>query len=187
MWQPAFLGQGQFRTSDIELLGTDSRPRLNVVLENTELTEANNVEVVATIFNRSGVPLTASQTFIDVAAPRSRQNLVFTWPSSIAKTVRSCEVPSDIMMVLDRSGSMAADGGDPPEPLESAKQAAQSFVRLVNSNNYLGYFSYATNPTYPLEQTLTQDFAQVEAAIAGTVMGKMGCSIPTWVKPSSLL
>ena len=174
IWQPAFLGRGQFRTLDIQLLDTDARPRLNVELENTELTEALDVEVVATIFNRSGVPLTASQTFIDVAAPRSRQNLVFTWPSAIAKTIRSCEIPSDIMMVLDRSGSMAADGGDPPQPLESAKEAAQSFVRLVDRNNYLGYFSYATNPTSPLEQTLTQDFTQVEAAIAETVMGEDG-------------
>jgi Mg-chelatase subunit ChlD len=174
VWQPASLGRGQFRTKNIELLDTDTRPRLNVELENTELTEARNVEVVATIFNRAGVPLTASQTFIEVAAPRSQQDLVFTWPNSIAKTVRSCEVPSDIMMVLDRSGSMAADGGDPPEPLESAKAAAASFVRLVDRNNYLGYFSYATNPTNPLEQTLTQDFRAVEAAIGGTVMGEDG-------------
>jgi len=174
LWQPASLGRGQFRTLDIELLSTDTRPRLNVDLENTELTEARDVEVVATIFNRAGEPLTASQTFIDVVAPRGRQNLVFTWPNSIAKTIRSCEVPSDIMMVLDRSGSMAADGGDPPEPLMSARQAAKSFVRLVDSNNYIGYLSYATNPTDPLEQTLTQDFTQVEAAIDRTVMGKDG-------------
>ncbi|HMO78483.1 MAG TPA: vWA domain-containing protein [Candidatus Paceibacterota bacterium] len=174
LWQPASLGRGQFRTLDIELLSTDTKPRLNVQLENTELTEARNVEVVATIFNREGEPLTASQTFIDVALPRSRQNLVFTWPNSIAKTIRSCEVPSDIMMVIDRSGSMAADGGDPPEPLSSAKEAAKSFVRLVDRNNYLGYFSYSTFPSNPLEQTLTQDFDQVEAAIDRTEMGKDG-------------
>jgi len=174
VWQPAFLGRGQFKTLDIELLSTDTRPRLNVEIENIELSEARNVEVVATIFNRAGQPLTASQTFIDVAGPRSKQDLVFTWPSSIAKTVRSCDVPSDIMMVLDRSGSMAANGGSPPEPLESAKEAAKSFVGLVDRNNYLGYVSYATTPTSPLEQTLTQDFARVENAIGSTIMGEDG-------------
>ncbi len=174
IWQPATLGRSQFKTLDIELLSLDTRPRLNVQIENTELTEARDVEVVATIFNRAGTPLTASQTFVDVFEARSIENLVFTWPSSIAKTVRSCEVPSDIMMVLDRSGSMAADGGDPPEPLESAKKAAQSFVSLVNSNSSLGYFSYATNPTSPIEQTLTNDFSKVEEALGATVMGEDG-------------
>jgi len=174
IWQPATLGRSQFRTLDIELLSTDTRPRLNVQIENTELTPARNVEVVATIFNRAGTPLTASQTFVDVFAAQSKQDLVFTWPSSIAKTIRSCEVPSDIMMVLDRSGSMAADGGDPPEPLESAKKAAETFVDLVGTNNSLGYFSYATNPSAPIEQTLTSNFALVSQALGSTKMGEDG-------------
>jgi Mg-chelatase subunit ChlD len=174
VWQPATLGRNQFRTLDIELLSTDTKPRLNVRLENTELTPASNVEVVATIFNSSGTPLTASQTFVDTFAPRDIKNLVFTWPKSIAKTVRSCEVPSDIVLVLDRSGSMAADGGDPPEPLNSAKNAAATFIDLVNTNNQLSYFSYATNPTTPIEQTLTSDFNAVEQSLLDTKMGEDG-------------
>ncbi|OGG67032.1 hypothetical protein A2Z56_00185 [Candidatus Kaiserbacteria bacterium RIFCSPHIGHO2_12_45_16] len=174
LWQPATIGRTQFRTLDVELLSTDTRPRLNVSVENTELTEARNVEVVATIFNRAGQPVTASQTFIDVFGARSTQNVVFTWPNSIAKTVRSCEVPSDIMMVLDRSGSMAADGGDPPEPLESAKQAAKSFVRLVRNTDLIGFLSYATKPSSPIEQTLTGEAAVIENSIQETAMGTDG-------------
>ena len=174
LWQPATIGRTQFRTLDVELLSTDTRPRLNVSVENTELTEARNVEVVATIFNRAGEPVTASQTFIDVFGARSTQNVVFTWPNSIAKTVRSCEVPSDIMLVLDRSGSMAADGGDPPEPLESAKQAAKSFVRLVRNTDLIGFLSYATKPSNPIEQTLTGEAAVIENSIQETAMGNDG-------------
>ncbi len=174
MWQPAKVGRTQFRTLDVELLSTDSRPRLNVDVENTELSEARDVEVVATVFNRAGQPVTASQTFIDVFAPRSTQNIVFTWPSSIAKTVRSCEVPSDIMLVLDRSGSMAADGGTPPEPLESAKQAAKSFVRLVRATDTIGFVSYATVPSEPLEQMLTANPALLDEAIEKVKMGEDG-------------
>jgi Mg-chelatase subunit ChlD len=174
LWQPATIGRNQFRTLDIDLLSMDARPRLNVSIENTELVNSLNVEVVATIFNRAGDPLTASQTFIDSFPSRSTKDVVFTWPNSIAKTVRSCEVPSDIMLVVDRSGSMAADGGNPPEPLESAKQAAKSFVRLVRDTDLVGYLSYATNPSKPIEQTLSANPALIEASIQKTAMGTDG-------------
>ncbi len=174
LWLPATLGRNQFRTLDIELLGVDSRPRLNVKVENTELNESDRVEMVATIFSRSGVPLTASQTFVDDFEGESTKDVVFTWPRSIAKTIRSCDVPSDIMLILDRSGSMAADGGDPPEPLESAKQAAKSFVRLVRSHDLMGFLSYATEPSLPMEQVLTDNMNDVENAILSTKMGTDG-------------
>ncbi len=174
MWIPASVGRDQFKTLDIELLSTDSRPRLNVKIENTELTEAQNVEVVATIFDKAGKPVTASQTFIDAFLPRSQKDIVFTWPNSIAKTVRSCEVPSDIMLVLDRSGSMAADGGNPPEPLESAKQAAKYFIKQIRNTDLVGFLSYATNPSNPIEQILTSDLTEVENAIGEARMGEDG-------------
>ena len=174
MWLPAKIGRGQFRTMSTELLSTDSRPRLNTKVENTELTEATEVEVVATIFNQAGKPVTASQTFIDKFEARTTKDVIFTWPNPIAKTVRSCEVPSDVVLVLDRSGSMAADGGNPPEPLESAKQSAKSFINLLRKTDNVGYLSYATDPTNPMEQTLTKDFAQVNDSIQGTKMGENG-------------
>ncbi len=174
LWLPAKIGRDQFRTMNIELLSTDSRPRLNAKVENTELTEARNIEVVATIFNQEGKAVTASQTFIDKFDARTTRDIAFTWPSPIAKTVRSCDVPSDIVLVLDRSGSMAADGGNPPEPLESAKQSAKSFVKLVRPDSLLGFLSYATVPSEPMEQTLTKDLIMVENSIQTTVMGKDG-------------
>jgi Mg-chelatase subunit ChlD len=174
LWLPASVGRDQFRTLDIELTGADNRPRLNAKIENTELILARDVEVVATIFNRAGQPLTASQTYIPNFNARSVQDITFTWPNSIARTVRSCEVPSDVIMVLDRSGSMAADGGDPPEPLESAKQAAKSFTRLLQPSDQLGYFSYATTPSEPMEQVLTGNMQMVQDAIQSTTMGSDG-------------
>jgi Mg-chelatase subunit ChlD len=174
VWQPATVGRTQFKTLDVELLSTDTRPRLNVAIENTELTDATDVEVVATIFNRAGEPVTASQTFVDDFGSRSTKDVVFTWPSSIAKTVRSCEVPSDIMLVLDRSGSMAADGGVPPEPLESAKKAAQSFIEMVRPTDQVGFLSYATLPSTPIEQTLSANAAVIKESINKTVMGTDG-------------
>ncbi len=174
MWLPATIGRNQFKVNDFDLTAIDSRPRLTAQVENIELTGADDIEVVATIFNSAGKPLTASQTLIDNFAPRSVREIVFTWPNSIARTVRSCEVPSDIMLVLDRSGSMAADGGEPVEPLASAKKAAENFVDQVKKNARLGFVSYATTPSLPIEQSLTADTAAVKSAIAGVTMGEDG-------------
>jgi Mg-chelatase subunit ChlD len=174
VWVPAGGGRTQFRTTEIELTGADSQPRLRALVENTIVAPAAGVEIVATIFNAEGDPVTASKTFMDELPGLSRTPVYFTWPEPIAKTVRSCEVPSDIMVVLDRSGSMAADGGTPPEPLESAKRAAAAFVGLLQPRDTFGFVSYATTPTTPLEQTLTPDRGKVVAAIASTTMGRDG-------------
>ncbi len=174
LWIPAEAGRNQFRVVSREILDADIQPRLEARIENTALMEAQDVEIVATIFDVTGNALTSSRTFIDNFAPRSQENLVFTWPEPIAKTVRSCEVPSDIVVVLDRSGSMAADGGDPPEPLESAKKAAQNFVSQLRPSDQVAFLSYATEPSNPIEQILTGNKAQASGAIANTKMGANG-------------
>lgn len=174
LWLPAQAGRGQFRVVSRELFGVDVQPRLEAMIENTALTEAKDVEVVATIFDSRGNALTASRTFIDRFAPRTQEKLVFTWPEPIARTIRSCEVPSDIVVVLDRSGSMAADGGNPPEPLESAKRSAQQFVEQLRPTDQVAFLSYATMPSSPMEQLLTSNKNQAISAIAGTRMGEDG-------------
>lgn len=174
LWLPSVSDRSNFRTTALALLQPDSRPRLNVTMQNSNLTTVNDLEVVATIFDVRGNPLTASQTFVDTFPGRSAVNLVFTWPRPIAKTIRSCEVPSDIMMVLDRSGSMAADGGNPPEPLESAKRSAQDFISQLRPTDTVGILSYATTPSSPMEQLLTTDKASALDAIARVAMRQDG-------------
>lgn len=174
LWLPATFVRNQFRITDINLEDTDSRPRLTSKIENTELTDADGIETVATIFDSEGKPQTVSRSFIDKFAARTTREVVFTWPNSIAKTLKSCEVPSDIMVVLDRSGSMSADGGEPPEPLESAKIAAQNFIRQAQSSTQIGLVSYAASTTFPIEQVLTSDKEAAAQAAIGVTMGKDG-------------
>lgn len=173
-WLAADAGREQFEVRSRQLFDVDARPRLLARIYNTSLDDERDVEIVATIFNASGTALTASQSVVPLFLGREEREVAFTWPEPIAKTVRSCEVPSDIMVVLDRSGSMAADGGNPPEPLESAKNAAINFVQQLRDNDQVGYLSYATTPSAPIEQTLTPNRTQVETAIAGTRMGTDG-------------
>lgn len=174
MWVPAERGREQFVVNSRRLTSADANPRLEAELYNASLLEARDVEVVATIFDARGNALTSSRTFVDRFAGRSEQDVVFTWPEPIATTIRSCEVPSDVMMVLDRSGSMAADGGDPPEPLESAKRAAQRFVSQLEDRDQVGFLSYATTPSDPMEQRLTANKQEASTAINTTKMGEDG-------------
>lgn len=98
--------------------------------------------------------------------------------------------PVDIMLVMDRSGSMDDDscslGPDlspcasavsqstcescggvwylPPQPIDASKNAAKFFVDLNNPNiARIGLASYALD--YTLDQPLTNNFDQVRAAI----------------------
>lgn len=174
LWVPATEGRDQFRTTDIKLSSADYKPRLVAQVENTTLVGAQRVEVVATIFNQVGKAVAASQTYVDQIARQSKQEVVFTWPQPIAKSVRSCEVPSDVMIVLDRSGSMAADGGTPPEPLESAKKAAVLFTSLLQPADTFGFLSYATKPSSPIDQLLTNNSQVMKTAISNLTMGSDG-------------
>ncbi len=174
IWVEAVLNGDRYKTERRELMGADKRPVLTATLRNETLDEAQDVDVVATIFDAQGTPLTASRTKIPSFPGRTSKDVTFTWPEPIATTIRSCEVPTDVMVLLDRSGSMAADGGTPPEPLESAKKAAAQFVEELTSKDQVGYISYATEPSQPIESGLSKDRSATEALILSTTLGKNG-------------
>jgi Mg-chelatase subunit ChlD len=144
LWLPATVGRDQFSVVDRQLFAADSNPKLEAKLRNNALTEAKKVEVIATIFDAKGNALTSSRTFIDNFAPRSETTAVFTWPEPIAKTLRSCEVPTDIMLAIDLSGSMNSDGIDPPEPLTAVLRAASAFVARIQKTDQIGLVTFAT-------------------------------------------
>ncbi len=163
MWLPSDFGRSQFRTVDLQLIEADARPKLNVKMENTELREAKDVEVVATIFDASGNPLTASQTFVKIFPARSQQDIVFTWPSPIAKTIRSCSVPTDVVVAIDLSGSMNNDGGTPAQPITGVLTAASTFVSQLRKDDRVSVVTFASTAATPI--TLSGDAAAAALAI----------------------
>lgn len=66
-----------------------------------------------------------------------------------------------ICLVLDRSGSMA---GQPNRDLE---QAASTFVRLMQSNDYGAVINFSSRNSIELSQNFTQDKSALLAAIQG--------------------
>jgi uncharacterized protein YegL len=95
---------------------------------------------------------------------------------SLAGQVSIAENPVDIMLVLDRSGSMSGT------PLTNLKAAANKLVDLIEDTNAslppsvtvfsrVGVVSFETNAT--LNQALTSDLDDVRGAINGLVTGNL--------------
>lgn len=163
LWLPASVGRDQFRVLDRNLLRFDTEPRLDVEIENTALTRAEEVEVVATIFNDAGEAVTASETLIEDIPSRTSQNITFTWPQPIAKTVRNCVIPTDVAVAIDLSGSMNNDGGTPPEPISSTLAAASQFVTTLQADDQVALVTFATESV--LETPLTESTTDVATTI----------------------
>ncbi len=163
-WVQATGGRNQFTVQSRTLTGADSSPRLEAQIYNNMLTEAKEVEVVATIFDMQGNALTSSRTFIDNFAGQSSRTAVFTWPEPIAKTIRSCEVPTDVVLAIDVSGSMNNDGGNPPQPITSVLQAAGAFAQRMRDGDQAALLTFATQAV--MLEPLTGNIAQVAREIA---------------------
>lgn len=159
-WVQATAGREQFVVESRTLTGADVSPRLTAQIANTALTEAKDVEIVATIFDSRGNALTASRTVVPVFNARTTETVVFTWPEPIAKTLRSCEVPTDVILAIDLSGSMNDDGGTPPEPITSVLRAADSFIDRLNERDQIGVITYATNAALPQPLTNVRETAR---------------------------
>lgn len=163
-WLPAQVGREQFVVEGRTLTDAGTQPRLTAQLTNTALAPVRDVEVVATIFDSRGTALTASRTIVPEIAGRATNDIVFTWPQPIAHTLRSCEVPTDVVLALDLSGSMNDDGGTPPEPITSVINAATAFIDRLHTGDRVAVVTYAT--TASIREPLSTDHASVRRAVA---------------------
>lgn len=145
VWVPATLAGERYRTVRRSLTRADRDPVLSATLENESLADVRDVDIVATIFDVRGTALTASRTTVPSFRARSMEDIVFTWQAPIATTIRSCEVPTDVVLGIDLSGSMNNDGESPPEPISSVLTAAQAFVTRLNEDDQIGVVTFATN------------------------------------------
>ncbi|MEX2340903.1 MAG: vWA domain-containing protein [Candidatus Paceibacterota bacterium] len=170
VWQPSAAGREQFTVVERSLASADNRPRLDAILRNNGLEEVREVEVVATIFDARGTALASSRTFVDNFAPRSDTQLFFTWPEPIATTLRSCEIPTDILLAIDVSGSMNEDQLNPPEPLTSVKEAAASFISRLGERDQVGVATFATGAS--VISPLSGNLAEAANTVGNIVIGE---------------
>jgi len=146
------------------LLKLDSQPRVEANIKNLGITDTKNIELIITIFDGKDNAIAASRTFVENLKKNESSDVFFTWPKPFLLGLKACEKPSDIIMVLDRSGSMASVSKSPPEPLTSVKNAASYFISKLQKSDTVGLVSFATEASS--ESGLTNDFDAVASSVS---------------------
>lgn len=151
------------------LISPDNKPRLVADIQNETTKSFTNLPITVVISDKNG-PVAVSQTFIDELGPREKKTITYTWREAIKyeADTEECVKPLDVILVMDRSGSMKSDGENPVEPLTTAKNAARSFISKLKENDNVGYVSFATTVDEPIDQKLTKEIKTVDTSIAAT-------------------
>ena len=122
-------------------------PRINATVTNNSLDTVSNIDLVVMVSDGAGNVIGASHTYIGSLAVGASQNIVFTWPKPFSTSATVCQSPVDVALVLDRSGSMAALGNNPPEPLTDVKNAAIYFANQLDQKDDGALISFANTAT----------------------------------------
>lgn len=148
------------------LTNEEFAPRIDAVLDNRSLETIENVEIVALVYDDDRNAIGASRTLIEDVEKAEKKSLVFTWPEPFQTSSEVCQVPNDVLLVLDRSGSMSFDGDTPPQPLTDVKRAAESFLKELQDEDRVGLASFATEVFETIDQTLTSNITEVISKVS---------------------
>lgn len=164
-WYTSPKVETSFSVEEKVLTDANKKPKLTALLKNESPELYRDIDVTAIIYDSGGSPIGVSATHVDKIEKYSTEKLSFTWPLPFNYTAETeqCDVPADIILAVDRSGSMVDVG-----KLDSAKIAAAQFVDRLSSKDQSGYVSFATEASAPIDQPLTNDIARVKRAIEAT-------------------
>lgn len=169
--------------SHSSLLNLDKSPRVEASIKNNEIIDLENIELVAAIFDGSDNAIATSRTFVERVKKDEKVDIFFTWPRPFDLGTKICEKPSDIMLLLDRSGSMNSLSTNPPRPLLDAKEAAISFVNELGEKDKVGLVSFATEASNPIDLALTSDFESAKKAVEAVSILKSGTQYTNIYEP----
>lgn len=170
-WIVANRPKKLFSVTDKVLIGSDRQPKLTATLHNEQPEIFRNIDVVAIIYDSKGEAVGASNTKVERLDGNSDGNIFFTWPAPfnyVAETEK-CEMPVDVVLELDRSGSMREEN-----KLEQAKKAAMQFIERLTPSDQGAYLSFATDASKPIDQPLTSEIDRLRRAIERTAIGSDG-------------
>lgn len=156
------------------ILREETSPRIEARVKNNSIEDIENVELIISIFDGNDNTIAASRTFVEKINKNSYSDVFFTWPKPFELGTKICEKPTDLVLLIDRSGSMTSLGTNPPEPLTSVKIAAVSFIDELSTNDRVAVISFATNQKKPIELELTDDFSKVKDSINSILIEKGG-------------
>ncbi len=141
------------------LLSTTTSPRIVGTITNDSLKTVPQSELSVFILDGKENVVAASRTFVDNLTPRSSQDFVFTWPKAFDLGVEVCINPVDVVLALDKSGSMRSESSDPPEPFTTVLSTAKEFVNNLAPEDQVGIVSFGDNSKQESSLSLTKQDA----------------------------
>jgi hypothetical protein len=168
-WTKASVPTSVVTTKNQDLKNIDSAPRFDATLVNTDLENpVENLTVNAIVYDAARHPIALSRTSVDSIPMGGTQDIFYTWPIRFSKHTGGgiCTNPVDTMLVIDRSGSMDVGSKNPPEPITTAKNAANTYIDAAELVDKVGLVSFATTASNPIEHSLTLDHEAVKNSIA---------------------
>ena len=110
--------------------------------------------------------------FVGVLSYGGPCNLNYYSSASILNDIATTPIPPtsrDVMMVFDRSGSMASSAGTGMTKIEEARDAASLFVQLIRTGggNQLGLVSFSTTASAPADFDLAPATAMNKETLVG--------------------
>ena len=164
-WQKSTYTEPNLVISNKQLTDVDTSPRMTATVQNTNVVDVSHITLSALIYDDGGNVVQVSQTYLDKLNAGDTANITFTWPNPISLKSRVCQSPVDTALVIDRSGSMAFLGTNPPQPLTDVKDAADSFVSELSKNDQSAVVSFANTASNPVDVALTSDLTSAQNAI----------------------
>jgi hypothetical protein len=93
-WQQAradILSQVRIITSEYVFENSTS-PKLTAKIKNNSLLEIPNINIIVILYDKDGVAINSSRTFVDLLEREEEEDLVFTWPDSFDREVSNIEI-----------------------------------------------------------------------------------------------
>lgn len=177
-WMNATTEATPVATKNKKLKNADTKPRFDATLVNTDLVnEIRDLTIGAVIYDAHRNPVAVSKTYVNRIPRGEEQNIFFTWPDKFTKQTvaeKICTTPVDTMLVFDRSGSMDIGQKNPPEPLTTAKNAANAYVKLAKSVDKVGLVTFANTASVPIDHNLSLNHQSVSATLMSLAIGTDG-------------
>ncbi len=175
-WYTGTREEQLFTVDNKRLVDAERKPKLTAMLHNDHPLVYRNVDVTVIIYDVNHEPIGVSSTRVQKIDKNSSEVLNFTWPTAfnfVAET-EECELPADVILALDRSGSMASESKNPPQPFTRVREATASFVDFISPRDQVGMVSFSTTASNPIDVPLMDNLSRVKSKIESTIMGVDG-------------
>ncbi len=137
------------------LMSTSTVPRVTGTVTNESTSNIPELELAVFVLDGNQNVVAASRSFVDNLNRRTSQDFVFTWPQPFDLGVEACVSPLDVVLALDRSGSMRFEGLFPPEPFTTVINTARDFVRNLKVDDQVSVITFGN--TSRIENSLSFD------------------------------